>query len=66
MNIPPAKFSVIAEYVWLLEKTNAATKFLVFGNDRRVPETWLTFYGNLIDNIDFFFLDYDNHLEKLT
>lgn len=66
MHIPPAKFSVIAEYVWLLEKTNATTKFLIFGNDRRVPETWLTLYGNLINNIDFFFLGHDNHLEKLT
>ncbi len=34
---PPAKFSVIAEHVWLLEKTGAPVKFLVFGNDRRVP-----------------------------
>ena len=29
--IPPAKFSVIAEHVWLLEKTTATHKFLVFG-----------------------------------
>lgn len=32
-SLPPAKFSVIAEHVWLLEKTNATIKFLVFGND---------------------------------
>jgi hypothetical protein len=34
----PAKFSVIAEHVWLLEKTEALGTSLVFGNERRVPE----------------------------
>jgi hypothetical protein len=35
-RLPPAKFATIAEHVWLLEKTNAPTQFLVFGNDREV------------------------------
>lgn len=37
-RLPPAKFSIIAEHVWLLEKTGAPTTFLVFGNDRQVPD----------------------------
>jgi hypothetical protein len=37
-KIPPAKSSLISEGVWMLEKTKAAKTFLVFGNDRRVPE----------------------------
>ncbi|SET02411.1 hypothetical protein SAMN04488587_2005 [Methanococcoides vulcani] len=36
--LPPAKFSTIAEHVWLLEKTKAKHKFVIFGNDKRVPE----------------------------
>lgn len=37
--LPPAKFSVIAEYVWLLEKTSASIKFLVFGKRRQTATT---------------------------
>lgn len=55
--IPPAKFATIAEYVWLLEKTNAERKFLVFGKDRQVPEKWLKRYGHLAENVEFYFLD---------
>jgi len=40
-HLPPAKFSIIAEHVWLLEKTQAQRKFLVFGNDIEVPRRWL-------------------------
>lgn len=66
-SLPPAKFSVIAEHVWLLEKIEAKNKFLVFGNDRRVPEEWLKRYGKLIKDVDFFFYDVkNNQLEKLN
>lgn len=64
-RLPPAKFSIIAEHVWLLEKTSAAKKFLVFGNDRRVPEKWLDRYGDLVNDITFYFLSNDGHLEVL-
>jgi hypothetical protein len=62
---PPAKFSIIAEHVWLLERTNAAHQFLVFGNDRRVPTRWLERYGALRDRTEFFFLDSDSRLTHL-
>ncbi|MFZ5814455.1 MAG: hypothetical protein ACOY93_04045 [Bacillota bacterium] len=65
-NLPPAKFSVIAEHLWLLEKTGARTKFLVFGNDRRVPEQWLRRYGHLAGDVAFFFLTPAGELERLT
>ncbi len=58
---PPAKFSVIAEHLWLLEKTRASRKFLVFGNDRRVPDEWLRRYGRLVKEIEFYFLDVRTH-----
>jgi len=66
-SLPPAKFSVIAEHTWLLEKTKAKRKFLVFGNDRRVPEEWLKRYGNLVKNIEFYFIDDKNNtIERLN
>jgi hypothetical protein len=57
VRLPPAKFSIIAEHVWLLEKTAARRKFLAFGNDRRVPEEWLRRYGHLAEGVEFFFID---------
>jgi len=64
-RIPPAKFSVIAEHVWLLEKTGAPQTFVVFGNDRRVPEEWLKRYGHLVKFVRFFFLNHKGSLEVL-
>ena len=65
-RLPPAKFSVIAEYVWLLERTDASYLFLVFGNDRRVPALWLEKYGRLLRNFKFFFLSDEGQLEVLV
>lgn len=56
-RLPPAKFSVIAEHMWLLEKINARHRFLVFGNDIRVPQEWLARYGALVAKVAFYFLD---------
>jgi hypothetical protein len=66
VGLPPAKFSVIAEHVWLLERTRATTKFLVFGNDIRVPEMWLKRYGKLVGGIAFFFLTDEGSLQSLV
>lgn len=65
-RLPPAKFSVIAEHVWLLEKTQAARRFLVFGNDARVPRLWLERYGHLAAGVTFFFLHDDERLDVLA
>lgn len=56
-GLPPAKYATIAEYVWLLEKTRAEHKFLVFGNEQRVPDGWLRRFGKLTD-VDFYFIDH--------
>jgi hypothetical protein len=66
VSLPPAKFSVIAEHVWLLEKTGAKRPFLVFGNDRRVPQLWLSAYGALNHSISFYFLSDDGKLDCLN
>ncbi len=64
-QLPPAKFSIIAEHVWLLEKTNARIKFLVFGNQIEVPKLWLKKYGDLVSDVDFYFLDDNGALIRL-
>ena len=63
---PSAKLSTISEHVWLLEKTGAAEKFLVFGNDPRVPIMWLDSYGSLLSGVTFYFLTDDGDLEELV
>ena len=65
VGLPPAKFSIIAEHVWLLEKTGSPVLFLVFGNDRNVPVQWLKRYGHLATRVAFFFLTGSGELEKL-
>jgi hypothetical protein len=41
------------------------TKFLVFGNDCRVPLLWLERYGGLVSDIAFYFLTDDGELEEI-
>ena len=64
-HLPPAKFSIIAEHVWLLEKTQARSKFLVFGNDIDVPKRWLARYGHLRGDVAFYFLTDGGVIEKI-
>ena len=66
VGLPAAKFSIIVEHVWLLEKTSASTTFLVFGNDRAVPLRWLARYGVLASRVAFFFVYDDGTLERLA
>ncbi len=63
---PPAKFSVIAEHVWLLEKIEPRVRFLVFGNNPAVPERWLAKYGGLVKGIDFLFLKGSGQLSQIA
>ena len=65
-RLPPAKFMEISGHVWLLEKVDAKKRFLVFGNQRRVPEWWLEKYGNLVQDVDFYFIDSNGKVDKLN
>jgi len=64
-RLPPAKFSTISEHVWMLENIDADTKFLVFGNDKRVPLEWLKRYGYLVKTVKFYFIDENGNVEEL-
>ncbi len=44
---------------------DAAQRFLVFGNDIRVPRLWLERYGHLAAGVTFFFLHDGERLEVL-
>lgn len=67
LDVPAAKWSTIAEYVWLLQFTTAKNKFLVFGRDRDVPKRWLNRYSSLVKDVKFYFFDHKNkELETLA
>ena len=65
-RLPPAKFSTIAEHVWLLEKTGAKVKFLVFGNQIEVPKLWLEKYGKLVKDVKLYFLENSGKITLLN
>ncbi|HRE41172.1 MAG TPA: hypothetical protein PLG90_07545 [Ignavibacteria bacterium] len=50
--------SKIAESVWLLEKTKAENKFLIFGGREEIPNNWLKKFIN-VTNIKFYYLNED-------
>jgi hypothetical protein len=64
VGLPSAKFSIIAEHVWLLERASP-TAFLVSGNDREVPLRWLARCAQLAVSVAFLFLSDDAKLERL-
>jgi len=64
-RIPSAKFSNISEHVLFLERIDAERRFLVFGNDIRVPREWLKRYKHVVKSVEFYFLHPDGRLEKL-
>ncbi|MBB2868613.1 UNVERIFIED_ORG: hypothetical protein GGI63_005257 [Rhizobium esperanzae] len=63
---PPAKMATISEHVWLLSQTDAKHRFIVFGNDVRVPEQWLSRYGRHLSDIRFYFADERAGITVLT
>jgi len=58
LDVPAAKWSTIAEYVWLLQFTNSKNKFLVFGRSKDVPQRWLNRYRSLVGEVKFYFFDH--------
>jgi len=49
----------------MLEKIDASIKFLVFGNDKRVPQEWLKRYGKFAKSVRFYFLDKRGNITRL-
>lgn len=60
LRTPAAKWSTIAEYVWLLQKLHAdVSTFIVFGGDEDVPVRWLRRFGALAHPVAFYFIEDD-------
>lgn len=57
ISVPAAKWSTIAEYVWLLQNVDATRRFMVFGLDREVASRWLRRFRPLTEGVEFYFLD---------
>ena len=56
--VPAAKWSTIAEYVWLLQHVpNAERRFMVFGLDIAVAARWLSRFRGWCEGVEFYFLD---------
>lgn len=56
--VPAAKWSTIAEYVWLLQHVQSADcRFMVFGLDREVAARWLHRFRPLTHDVAFYFFD---------
>lgn len=52
--VPAAKWSTLAEYVWLLQHVEGAQqRFMVFGFDREVADRWLKRFRPLTEGLDF-------------
>ena len=64
-RLPPAKFATISEHIWFLKKIEADKKFLIFGNDQRVPIEWLKRWGRFVEDVDFYFLNPSGELSIL-
>lgn len=62
---PYAVHATISETVWLLQQLDTEQTFIIFGNDRRVPETWLERFGPLAEGVEFYFLEEDHEPELL-
>lgn len=65
LGSPIAKLALIGEQMWLLERTAAKKKFLLFGNDPKMPALWLQRYGHIQRSIDFFFMSDSGVLERI-
>ncbi len=63
--IPAAKYDNITAYIHFLQNIEAHTKFLVFGENKELPNRWLKRFENLAEGVEFYFYA-DSTLEKLT
>jgi hypothetical protein len=61
IKVPAAKWQAIAEYIWLLQQTQAERTFLVFGQDADVAERFLRRVRPLTSPVEFYFLNEAGH-----
>ncbi len=60
-----AKFSMVSEMVWLLEKVPAERRIIIFtGDTEELPQNWLSRLGSLT-TVEFFFIDEFGKMKQL-
>jgi|SaaInlStandDraft_2_1057019.scaffolds.fasta_scaffold09030_2 hypothetical protein len=69
-NNPSAKFSVLNEYSWLMQKLEQYQKqkwqkIFVVGEDVRVVKKYISTYDAWLDDIEIYFCDADGKLTKM-
>lgn len=57
IKVPAAKWDNISYYIWLLQKSRANIKVLIFGHDIEVSERYLKRYEPLAQDVEFYFFE---------
>ncbi len=65
-RVPAGRLALLSGLVWLLEKSEAETPFMVIGGDERTARAWRTHHGPYCDEAEVFFLDGEGGLSRLA
>ncbi len=65
-RVPAGRLALLSGLVWLLEKSEAETPFLIIGGDSATARAWQTHHGPYCDEADVFLLEPDGTLSKLA
>ncbi len=65
-RVPAGRLALISGLVWLLEKSEAETPFVIIGGDAATASAWRKHHGPYCDEVDVFFMDETNGLSRLS
>ena len=65
-RVPAGRLALLSGLVWLLEKSEAETPFMVIGGDSATADAWRAHHGPYCDEVEVFFLDGEGELSRLV
>ncbi len=65
-RVPAGRLALLSGLVWLLEKSEAETPFLVIGGDSATADAWQARHGPYCDEAEVFFLAGEGGLSRLA
>ena len=65
-RVPAGRLALLSGLIWLLEKSEAETPFLIIGGDSATAQAWQTHHGPYCDEANVFFLEVDGTLSTLA
>ncbi len=65
-RVPAGRLALLSGLVWLLEKSEAETPFVVIGGDPATADAWRTHHAPCCDEVEVFFLDGEGGLSRLA